>query len=144
MNSIKLSQILRIENLEKYKLHLAASDGDEHPLDVVLRDWNDWIGWNQWKGDKNDFSREYIFSVIKIHEEIDKWLFGGIFKVVERHNDSYKVVLQDECKEFIGRLVIHYHRSQGHRGRAFNLENQFYEFEVSEILRKPYNGLIIK
>ena len=47
--------------MKKYKLHLAAYNGEEQPLDVFARDKEEWQGWNEWRDGKNDFNREYIW-----------------------------------------------------------------------------------
>jgi len=144
MGTIKASDIFKIEKLTDYKLHLATNNGDENPLDVFLRSRDEWKGWNEWKGEKNDFTRQYVFSVIKIYNEPDKWLFGGVFKIEERLENGYKIALQDDTKELIGRLVVDFHRYQGLLGRAFNLENHFDNFVVSEIRKTVYDSVRVK
>ena len=64
--AIKVRYILKIDesSVKNYKLHLACWNREDHPLDVYLRSWDEWVGWNKWRGEKNDFSREYIFSLI--------------------------------------------------------------------------------
>jgi hypothetical protein len=140
---IKLSDILKIpeDQLNEYKLHLACWNGEVQPLDVYLENWDEWVGWNEWKGNKNDFTRKYIFSLIQFYHEDNKWLFGGIFEVIERHEDYYELELKDIHKELIGRLVIDFYRYQGMRGRAFYLENYYESFMVSEVLKKQYDGV---
>jgi hypothetical protein len=138
---IRLDQILKIENTDTYKLHLACSNGYEHPLDVYLRSWDEWVGWNKWKGTKNDFSRDFIFSLIEYYPESNKWLFGGIFQVIKRHKDYYHLELMDIHKEYIGRLILNFHRYKGLRGRAYYLESYYNDFTVSEILKEKYDGI---
>jgi hypothetical protein len=145
---IHANNLLKIADadVKLYKLHLAGWNGSEQPLDVFSGGWNDWMNWNEWRGNKNDFNRDYIFSLIRFYSEPDKWLFGGIFKVVERFQDfaatkkGYRLEVMDLHKEMIGRLMIDFHRYQGMRGRSFKLENYYSEFVVSEILRKPYGS----
>lgn len=146
---IKVSDILKIspDELSGYKLHLACYNGYDQPLDIYLNNWDGWLGWNEWRGGKNDFNRDYIFSLIQFYHEPNKWLFGGIFKVIERHEDwadtevGYKLELMDLHKDLIGRLVIDFYRYQGMRGRAYLLEGYYKDFLVSEILKKPYDGI---
>lgn len=141
---IKLNSILSIreEELNKYKLHLACWNGHVHPLDEYLADWNKWLGWNQWRGKKNDFSRDYIFSLIQFYHEPNKWLFGGIFTLIGRHKDRYEIELQEKHNDLIGRLIIDFYRYPGMRGRAYYLEKYYNDFIVSEILKKPYDGVL--
>lgn len=144
----KLNDLLRLPNeeLKKYKLHLSAYNGYEHPLDVFARDPEEWKAWNEWRGGKDDFNREFILGMIPDYHRPGKYFFGGIFKVVERLNDweetgiGYRIELTDQFKSLIGRLVVDFYRYQGLRGRAFLLENFIDYFSVSEILQKPYEG----
>lgn len=146
---IKVENILKLtdSDLRHYKLHLACYNGYEQPLNVYLQGWDRWVGWNEWRGNKNDFNRQYIFSLIQFYHEPNKWLFGGIFKVVKRLEDwadtevGYELELVDLHKELIGRLVIDFYRYQGLRGRAFLLEGYYKDFVVSEILKKPFDGI---
>ena len=62
--TIKAENILKISDsdLPYYKLHLACWNGHEQPLNVYLQDWDKWVGWSEWRGNKNDFNRDFIFS----------------------------------------------------------------------------------
>jgi hypothetical protein len=145
---IHASNLLKIADtdVKLYKLHLAGWNRIDHPLDVFSGGWSDWMDWNEWRGNKDDFNRDYILSLIQFYPEPDKWLFGGIFKVVERFQDyaatkrGYRLEVMDIHKEMIGRLKIDFHRYQGMRGRSFKLERYYKEFVVSEILRQPYGS----
>lgn len=147
--TIKAAQLLQLTDadLHKYKLHLACFNGYEQPLNVYLQGWEKWVSWNAWRGNKNDFNREFIFSLIQFYHEPNKWLFGGIFRVTKRLQDyedtevGYELELVDLHKELIGRLVIDFYRYQGMRGRAFLLEGYYKNFVVSEILKRPFDGI---
>lgn len=147
--NISVKSFLNINNTElnEFKLHLASKSNSEHPLNVYLSNWENWIGWNQFRDGKNDFNRKYIFSLIQFYHEPNKWLFGGIFKIIQRHDNwketeiGYKVELQDLHKELIGRLIIDFTRYKGMRGRAFKLERYYSDFKISQILKKPYDGI---
>lgn len=149
MTDIKASSILSLEDseLNRYKLHLASWNGYEQPLNVYLSDWDQWVGWNEWRGGKNDFNRKYIFSLIQFYHEPNKWLFGGIFEVKERYENwhetkvGYKVELKKIHTDLIGRLIIDFNRYRGLRGRSFLLESYFNDFKVSQILKRPYDGI---
>ena len=43
---------------------------------------------------------------MQFYHETDIWLFGGVFEVVERHDERYEVELSEQGKEFIGRLKL--------------------------------------
>lgn len=142
MKEIKLSEIIKIENIHKYKFHAARWNGYDQPLDVYVRDTNEWFHWNTWRNTKDEFSRDYIFSLIDFYPETDTWLFGGIYKVLSRSdvqkNHSYEIEEIKEYSPFIGRLKIHLPKPP--RGRAFYLENYYENMMVSEILKEPYTG----
>jgi hypothetical protein len=138
---IKLKDILKIKDPSQYKLHLACRNEDwVSPLDEYVVDYQNWLGWNEWRGKKNDWTREYVFSLMEFYPKSDSWLFGGIFKVLERHDDHYILEEVEDYKKFIGRLLLSFHRYQGMRGRAYYLEKYFENFEVIELLPAPYSG----
>jgi len=147
-SEFKLNDLFRLpkEEQKKYKLHLSAYNGYEHPLDVFARDPEEWKSWNEWRGGKDDFNREYILGMIPDYHRPGKYVFGGIFKVVKRLDDwqetskGYEVELTNQFESLIGRLVVDFYRYQGLRGRAFLLESFIDYFSVSEILQKPYEG----
>ena len=136
--TIQLSEIWRIENLSDYKVHFARWNGDAQPLEVFVRDKAEWQGWQEYWPGRNDFNRPYIFSLMQFYHETDIWLFGGVFRVLERHSERYEVELLGDGGGFIGRLKL---RSP-YRGRTtrVNFENHYAGFEVQEILREPYSG----
>lgn len=147
--AIQLNRILNIDRKEwgKYKLHVACWNGSEQPLDVFARSFDEWMGWNRWRGGKNDFSREYILSIITDYHRKNRYLFGGIFRVVGRHDDwgdtgiGYDLEVVEEYEALIGRLVIDFDRYQGMRGRAFCLESYMESMYVSQIMEEPYAGV---
>ena len=141
MEQIFAKDIFKLDELTKYKLHLACrTEEGVSPLDEYVTDRNIWIGWNKWRGKKNDWTRECIFSLIEFYPKASAWLFGGIFKVVERRPDQYILEECQEYKNYEGRLIISFHRYKGLRGRAYYLESFFNDFIVTEILPKPYDG----
>lgn len=148
MEKFKLNDLFHLteDEMKKYKIHLAAYNGYEQPLDVFARDREEWKGWNEWRGGKDDFNREYIIGLIPDYHKNDKYVFGGVFKVIERYDDwqetevGYKVELTNQFESLIGRLVVGFSRYQGLRGRAFLLENFMDSMSIAEILENPYEG----
>lgn len=136
--SIFLGDIWPITDLADYKVHFARWNGDVQPLEVWARDKDEWQEWQEYRPGRDDFNRPYIFSLAQFYHETDIWLFGGIFRVLTRHEDRYEVEAMEIGKTFIGRLKL---RSP-YRGRTtrVNLENHYSSFEVQEILREPYSG----
>ena len=144
----KLNDLFHLSKneMQKYKIHLAAYNGYEQPLDVFARNRDEWKSWNEWRGGKDDFNREFILGLIPDYHKYGKYVFGGIFKVIERYDNwqktdvGYKVELTNQFESLIGRLVVDFTRYQGLRGRAFLLENFIDSMSIAEILQNPYEG----
>lgn len=136
--TIKLHDIWPIERPEEFKVHFARWNQHAEPLEVFVRDRAEWQGWQEYRPTRDEFNRPLIFSVMQFYHETDAWLFGGIYRVLTRHEDRYEVELQQFGRGFIGRLKL---RSP-YRGRTtrVNFENHYDTFEVLEILREPYTG----
>lgn len=45
---IKVENLLNIDDVRKYKIHFAVWNGVEQPLDVFVRDREEWKRWNSW------------------------------------------------------------------------------------------------
>ncbi len=140
--NILLPQLFPIAHPEKYKLHLACWNGHDQPLDVFVRSREEWDGWNAWRGARDDFSRDFIFSLIEFYPEKDKWLFGGAYRVLSRiqvsHAQGYDIELLEEGRAYIGRLKIPLKRPA--RAKAVNFENHYANLIVSEVLPSSYSG----
>jgi hypothetical protein len=142
MSAIPITQLLPVENPWAYKLHAARESHGSHPLDVFVGGRDEWLGWNRWRGDKNEFSRDFIFSAIQFYPEAGIWLFGGIFRVLSRSavkgSNGYEIEEVAAYSNLVGRLKIKMPTPS--RGRAFYLENHYPGMFVHEILREPYSG----
>jgi hypothetical protein len=141
---MKVSQLLNLENPSQYKVHLASWNGETRPLDVFVRDREEWGRWNSWRSNKDDFNRAYIFSLIEFHPDPGTWLFGGIYKVLSRsnlnHSHSYGIELTEQDSDLIGRLKIRFARSG--RAKAIKLENYLDNLIVDEFFKEPYTGRV--
>lgn len=141
---IRLQDIMHIPEPGKYKLHLACRDrsrSNVEPLDDFVDDANKWLGWNEWRHPKrNDWTRDYVLSFMEFYPRRDTWLFGGGFKVLQRHRDGYQLLPMPEFQKYVGRLLVLFHRYQGMRGRGFNLENYLDELEATQILESRDAG----
>ena len=139
---MKVSGVLKIEEPNLYKAHLASWNGNDRPLDVFVRDRQEWEGWNSWRSSKDDFNRRFIFSLIEFHPDPGTWLFGGIWEVLARsgvnNSHSYSINLTDQAHDLIGRLKIGFARTG--RAKALKLENCIDNFILDEILKSPYTG----
>src|ERR1022692_154124 len=111
---IKLTDIIPIPEPSSFKLHLACATKDGlHPLDEYVEDRSNWIGWNESRGDKNDWTRPFIFSFIDFYPVSNAYLFGGVFEVKERLADGYVIKEVDAYAKWEGRLVCRFYRYQG-------------------------------
>ena len=136
--TIALTDIWTIESPTLYKVHFARWNGSSQPLEVFVRDRQEWQGWQEYYPGRNDFNRRYIFSLAQFYHEPDIWLFGGIYEVLARHTDSDEVSLTEAGRGLIGRLKLR--SSYRERTTRANFENHYRAFEVQEILREPYTG----
>ena len=133
-----MQDIWPIENLYDYKIHFARFNGHSQPLEVWARSTQEWQGWQEYRPDRNDFNRPFIFSLIQFYHEPDIWLFGGIFEILARRPNIYEVALTDQGAGLCGRLKLRYrYRTRLARTR---MKQHFEKFEVQEILREPYSG----
>ncbi|MBA15670.1 MAG: hypothetical protein CMN73_04860 [Sphingomonas sp.] len=136
--TIKLSDIIPIHNQKDFKIHIARWNRIEQPLDVFARSREQWKGWQEYRPARDEFSRPYIFSVMHYYTEPDTWLFGGIWKVLDRLPDQYVVELDPQAEQFIGRLKLRLdYRS---RATRIYMENYYNDFEVVEIFPEPFSG----
>ena len=103
---IDLESILHIDNDKDYKVHFAVYNYKEEPLDVFVRDKSEWQGWSEWRNGRNDFNRRYIFSLIRFYPQKNRWLFGGIYEVLKRQSDGYRLRLVNEHSCFIIRSLF--------------------------------------
>jgi len=146
MNSI--ARILEIEQPKEFKIHAACYNGDDQPLDVFLRDRNEWNNWTAWFNGTHHFKRPYVISLMDFYPERDAWLFGGIYNILnygqKPHNSqkgshAYKIKLSEKGADLIGRLKIK-SPALKIRNKRLNAESFLSRMELLEILRQPYTG----
>jgi hypothetical protein len=136
--AILLREIWPIQEPEHYKLHFARWNREYEPLEVWARDPAEWQGWQEYRPARDDFNRPYIFALARFYHEPDIWLFGGVYRVLERRPETYVVELAQDGKALIGRLKLRY--AYRERATRVNFENHYGALEVQEILREPYSG----
>lgn len=141
-NDIYLHQTYPIAEPSAYKLHLARWNGSVQPLDVFVRNREEWNDLNRWRSDKDDFNRPYIFSLIDFYPQRDLWLFGGAYRILDRdptpRAHSYKIEILPESEPLIGRVKVRLN-SPG-RIRSFKFENHYGALVLEEILAESYTG----
>ena len=86
-------------------------NGEEYPIDVLARSWDEWVGWNSWRGTRDDFNRRFIFSLAQARDNPSHWLFGGVFEVLGRRPTpralSYDVEFRSDLMgTFVKRLMV--------------------------------------
>ncbi|NOE36239.1 GIY-YIG nuclease family protein [Ruegeria sp. HKCCD7318] len=136
---ILLADIWPIEDQDDFKIHFARWNNHAQPLEVLARDREEWRGWQEYYPGRNDFNRQFIFSLAQFYHEPGTWLFGGVFRVLERHADRYVVEETDRGAGFVGRLkLLSDYRSR--TTRTF-MQPHYDQFIVKEITREPYAGL---
>ncbi len=140
--SILLKDIWPVNNVENYKIHFGRwyKEGQVYPLDEWVSDSSKWKEWQEYRPGKNEFNREFIFSVMDFYHENDAWLFGGVFRVIGRHEDRYEVELTEKGEKYIGRLKLRLNYKE--RTTRVKFENHYDKFQVLEILREPYSGMV--
>ena len=144
MDAISLTTLLP-EGLDPktVKVHFAVWNQIKHPIDVLATNQEEWQGWNSWRSVKDDFNRDFIFSVAQDKHDATLWLFGGIWEVLERRPaqqaHSYTVMLREDLMgPFIRRLYIRHRRSGRNIRRT--MESVLPTTTVSSILEEPFAG----
>jgi len=132
----------------KVKIHVAQKSGKSQPIDAFTNSFERWQnGWNGSWHSNNCWNRDFIFSIIELPKEPDRWLFGGIFEVLSckagknkkgKDGKLYKVKLHLEREALIGRLVIHWVKTARAKGRK--PESMLQDMTVAEVLPEPYVG----
>lgn len=144
MDAIPLTALLPADlNPLQYKVHFAVWNQKKHPIDVLATNQEEWQGWNSWRSVKDDFNRQFIFSMAQDKHDATLWLFGGIWEVLERGPEqqahSYKVALREDLMgPFIRRLYIRTKRSG--RNIRRRMESVLPTMTVSAILEEAFAG----
>ena len=112
---------------------MAKQAGATKPIDVLARSKEEWKNWQMHKGKRNRFPVDYIISFAQING--DRFLFGGVFKVINRTKESYEVQLLEDYEDLIGQVVLEY-RGTSKRNTVFKLENIFQKLRIIEIYAK--------
>ncbi|MDN4163495.1 GIY-YIG nuclease family protein [Nocardioides abyssi] len=144
MEAIPLASLLPAGvDATSFKVHFAVWNGVKHPVDVLATNQQEWQGWNSWRSVKDDFNRQFIFSVAQDKHDATRWLFGGIWEVLDRRPEqqahSYSVALREDLMgPFIRRLYIRHKRTGRNIRRT--MESVLPTMVVSSILEEPFAG----
>lgn len=144
VSTIPLSAVLPAGfDPSQVKLHCAVYNGERHPIDVLSNDPEAWKGWNSWRGVKDDFNRQFVFSLAQDRHDPTLWLFGGIWEVIGRRHEpralSYDIVLREDLMApFIQRLWVRLPLAG--RNRRRNMESLLDQMTVSSIQEEAFVG----
>ena len=151
LNNIKLLDILRVKNLKDFYVHLSCYNKHDHPLDIYLKDENEYKSWQEWKGNQKDGKiikekfpqRNLIISFVQVyHEGVDIHLFTGIYEIIKRLNHKYEVIKLDIFQSLIVRLKVK-HKRKG-QASAFLFENVVNEMFIHEIMQERLECQLFK
>jgi hypothetical protein len=139
---IPLSTFFSSIEYEQHKLHFACWNGESQPLDVFVRSRDEWDDWNSWRSNRNDFNRQYIFSLMDFYPEPGIWLFGGIYEVMSRSEvnnaHSYEVQALPQYDHLVGKLKVK--APAIGRARRLKMEDIANDMAILELLRETYSG----
>jgi hypothetical protein len=141
--AIPLRSLLGDLDPAECKLHCAVWNGQDHPIDVLTRSWDEWVRWSRWRPARDEFNRQFIFTLARHRHPQSHWLFGGVFEVVGRRQTpgegSYDIRLREDLMgAFIKRLVVQF-KPPG-RAVRLNMETHLDQIEVLAVLEQPYAG----
>lgn len=123
----------KLDDFEDYRFHMAKNTA----LSALARGEEEWVKWQEHRGNINRFPAKYIVSFAQVSG--DRFLFGGIYEVIERLRDSYKVKKLDNHKDLVGRLVIKF-SGDNKRGTVFKPDYALKNSLISEIYPTRYRG----
>ncbi|WP_099041842.1 GIY-YIG nuclease family protein [Mycobacterium neglectum] len=143
MATIPLSTLIGDLDPTKCKLHCAVFNGKDHPIDVLARSSKEWMQWSRWRPATDAFNRQFIFTLAQERDRSTRWLFGGVFEVVNRRLEplahSYDLVLRDDLMgPFIKRLEVSF-KAPGRQMRL-NFDTYLDSIEVMSIREHAYAG----
>lgn len=142
---MKIEQIfneLNDLNDSNYRFHLAKPAGDgELPANVIARSKEEWLSWqiykNRGNGERFPSPVKYIFSFAQISG--NEFLFGGIFEILDRAGEEYKVCYTDKYEDLIGRVILTFN-GNNKRGTIFTPSYILKNSEITEIYKNAYKG----
>ncbi len=124
----------------KYRFHLAKPEPNgSRPLDALAKSENDWLNWQVYRGTekKERFVKDFVVSFAQMKG--NKFLFGGIFRIISRTGDVYDVEYTEEYRDMIGRLIIEYH-GDNNRTTVFTPSYIYSNSRISGIYEYRFKG----
>ena len=154
---IKLNDILKLDNLDKFKVRLnmtiSSSTTNKTPaIDVYINEPKIYTLACAWNGQYKSLNRPFLITFAHIKEKENLWLFTGIYNIVDYDKYSVKtsncvverakLIENPNFKQFCGRLVVKYHKKT--QAYVLNAENIIDSLEVNQILDSEYNNEYFK
>ena len=124
----------------KYRFHLAKTEPEGgRPLDALVKSENDWLNWQVYKGKKRArfANAKFVVSFAQING--NKFLFGGIFEILDRTGNSYDVEYTKEYGDMIGRLIIEY-QGNNKKSTVFKPSYIYSHSRISGIYEYRFKG----
>jgi hypothetical protein len=122
-----------------FRFHLAkTTPTGKKPIDALAKSDEDWLSWQVYRGNaKERFTVDKIVSFAQLSGR--KFLFGGIFEIVDRDSNKYNVIYSDKYRDLVGRLVVEY-SGENSRATVFKPSYLFSNLKVSEIYEHKFKG----
>ncbi len=142
---LKMTSVLSLAHelgpLQNYKLHLAAWNGFNDPLQVFLAgNFQEWQSWQT----KENFKRKNILSLVKL-PTANTWLFVGIYRSkgclyefetgANKKIPHYATAIVPEYQDLAGRLIVSFNRKGRNSYRL--LEKCAEQISVVSLRDKP-------
>lgn len=127
----------------EFKVHFAVYNQVEYPIHVLANAPDEWKGWNEYRSNKDDFNRRFIFSLAQDRHDPTLWLFGGVWEVTGRRPEvkarSYDIIARDDILgPFVRRLWVRAKLTS--RTIRRSMETVLNDMSVASILEEAFVG----
>ena len=131
--------IQELNDDSKYRFHLAKTEpGGTRPLHALARSEQEWLNWQIYKGNARErFPKDSIVSFAQMNG--NKFLFGGVFRIISRTGDTYEVESCEIYKDLIDRLIVEY-QGKNSQGTVFNPSYIYENSKVAGIYEHKFKG----
>ncbi|WP_196892150.1 GIY-YIG nuclease family protein [Aureivirga marina] len=138
--SIKLNDLLHLENLSNVKIKLNVSNGHEDPFDLYKNKHSDLLAWQFWNRSKKIYKVGQI-AIGLVRIKGNKWLLFDISRITKDLNIfegvGYEYETIKKYEKYFGRLIIHFENNAQQMARK--AESIIDDCFVSQILEDTYD-----
>lgn len=122
-----------------FRFHMAKTEpSGSTPLQALAHSDGEWEGWQLYRGkEKERFTKPFVVTFAQVSD--DRFLFGGLYEIVDRSGEDYAVERKSDLQEFIGRLVVSF-KAANTRSTVFKPQYFFEHAEVAELYPIRYQG----